>query len=250
MRAYRWFLLFSLCAHVLLLALAEAMLLPSWSRPRNVLKVTLLQRAVPLPIGEPAAGTPRAGQPPAPSPPKPRGKKPAPRPTLAVTPQLPPAVPPPPSEIPPPPTTTTGIGRHVGDATHSAAQQTDGFAGQAGGGGRGGYGGGQGRGAGGTGAGGDGGVLARPDYGVNPKPPYPLIARRMGAQGVVVLRVFVQANGTVGEVTISQSSGFSILDESALKTVRERWRFVPARLDGRPVASWVEVPIRFVLAGS
>ncbi|MCS6924834.1 MAG: energy transducer TonB [Candidatus Binatia bacterium] len=110
---------------------------------------------------------------------------------------------------------------------------------------------GQGSGTGGTGdGGGGGGSLARPDYGVNPKPPYPLLARRMGAQGVVVLRVFVQANGTVGEVTVSQSSGFSILDESAVKTVRERWRFVPARLDGRPIASWVEVPIRFVLAGS
>lgn len=65
-----------------------------------------------------------------------------------------------------------------------------------------------------------------------------------------MLRVFVQANGSVGEVTVSQSSGFAILDESAVKTVRERWRFVPARLDGHPVASWVEVPIRFVLAGS
>ncbi|MEW6296362.1 MAG: energy transducer TonB, partial [Thermodesulfobacteriota bacterium] len=135
------------------------------------------------------------------------------------------------------------------DAAHSAAERTDGSAGQESGSGRGGYGGAQGAGGTGTGGGG-GGTLARPDYGVNPKPPYPLIARRMGAQGVVVLRVLVQANGTVGEVTVSQSSGFSVLDESALKTVRERWRFVPARLDGRPVASWVEVPIRFVLAGS
>ncbi len=107
----------------------------------------------------------------------------------------------------------------------------------------------KGTGSGGTGSGG-GGALARPDYGVNPKPPYPLIARRIGAQGVVVLRVFVHANGTVGNVIVSQSSGFTVLDESASKTVRERWRFLPAHLDGQPVESWVEVPIRFVLADS
>lgn len=69
----------------------------------------------------------------------------------------------------------------------------------------------------------------------------------MGTQGVVVLRVFVHPDGSVGEVTVSQSSGSDLLDDSALRTVREQWRFLPARLDGQPVESWVEVPIRFVL---
>jgi hypothetical protein len=33
--------------------------------------------------------------------------------------------------------------------------------------------------------------------------------------------------------------------------VRERWQFLPARVDdGAPVVSWVEVPIRFVLEDS
>ena len=95
-----------------------------------------------------------------------------------------------------------------------------------------------------------GGTSARPAYGVNPKPSYPLIARRMGAQGVVLLRVHVRADGSVAEVTVAQSSGFSQLDDSALQTVRGSWRFVPARLDGVPVESWVEVPIRFVLGNA
>jgi protein TonB len=72
----------------------------------------------------------------------------------------------------------------------------------------------------------------------------------MGAQGVVLLRVHVRADGSVAEVTVAQSSGFSQLDDAALKTVRERWRFIPARLDGIPVESWVEVPIRFVLGNA
>jgi protein TonB len=97
---------------------------------------------------------------------------------------------------------------------------------------------------------GGGGFSARPDYSVNPKPPYPLVARRTGTQGVVLLRVQVRVDGTVAEVQIAQSSGSALLDGSALKTVRDSWRFVPARLDGVPVESWVDVPIRFILEDS
>jgi protein TonB len=74
-----------------------------------------------------------------------------------------------------------------------------------------------------------------------------MLARRMGMQGVVVLRVHVRADGSVAMAELAQSSGSQLLDDAALKTVREQWRFLPARLDGTPVESWVEVPIRFVL---
>jgi protein TonB len=72
-------------------------------------------------------------------------------------------------------------------------------------------------------------------------------ARRRGDQGVVLLRVHVRADGSVVTAEIKQSSGSSLLDDAALQTVRESWRFVPARLNSTPVESWVEVPIRFVL---
>jgi protein TonB len=95
-----------------------------------------------------------------------------------------------------------------------------------------------------------GGSSARPAYGLNPKPPYPVFARRMGEQGVVLLRVHVRADGSVAKVELKQSSGSELLDDSALRTVRDRWRFIPARMDGVPVENWVEVPIRFVLGDS
>jgi protein TonB len=95
-----------------------------------------------------------------------------------------------------------------------------------------------------------GGPFAAPDYSVNPKPPYPLIARRIGAQGEVLLRVLVRHDGSVASVELAQSSGFSLLDESATRTVRDSWRFVPAQQGGAPIDSWVEVPIKFVLADS
>ena len=56
-----------------------------------------------------------------------------------------------------------------------------------------------------------------------------------------------RADGHPATVAIVQSSGFAPLDDSALSTVRDHWRFVPARRDGEPVESRVTVPIRFRL---
>jgi protein TonB len=82
----------------------------------------------------------------------------------------------------------------------------------------------------------------------NPAPGYPTMARRMGDQGKVLLRVQVNAEGRAQEVQLKTSSGFPRLDEVALNTVRE-WRFVPARQGDQPVAAWVLVPIVFKLDG-
>ncbi|MEW6332344.1 MAG: energy transducer TonB [Pseudomonadota bacterium] len=80
----------------------------------------------------------------------------------------------------------------------------------------------------------------------NPKPPYPLAARRRGAQGRVLLSVHVGADGASEEVRLKRSSGHAVLDGAALQTV-QRWRFVPARRGDTPVESWVDVPILFRL---
>lgn len=84
------------------------------------------------------------------------------------------------------------------------------------------------------------------DYLDNPKPPYPSISRRVGEEGVVQLRVSVDASGNVQQIEIHRGSGYPRLDQSALQTVR-RWRFVPARQGNQPVSSWVIVPIQFNL---
>ena len=103
----------------------------------------------------------------------------------------------------------------------------------------------EGEGGGGRGSGGFGASAASPAYGVNPQPPYPMAARRLGLEGTVVLRVVVAADGTPASVVVLQSSGHAVLDGSALETVRARWRFVPARRNGIPVEDTVQVPIRF-----
>uniref|UniRef100_UPI001356C965 energy transducer TonB n=1 Tax=Pantoea sp. 18069 TaxID=2681415 RepID=UPI001356C965 len=80
----------------------------------------------------------------------------------------------------------------------------------------------------------------------NPKPNYPSISRRMGEQGKVVLRVFIDVEGKPQTIEIRQSSGYERLDQQAVESVK-RWRFVPGKRNGVPEAMWNIVPINFVL---
>jgi protein TonB len=73
----------------------------------------------------------------------------------------------------------------------------------------------------------------------------PLVARRLGQEGLVLLDVLVAPDGSAADVQVRRSSGFPLLDQSAASTVRQRWRCVPARRGGTPVESRVTVPIRF-----
>ncbi len=80
----------------------------------------------------------------------------------------------------------------------------------------------------------------------NPKPEYPMIAKRRGWQGTVLLEVEVKENGRPGSVKVRESSGREILDASAMRTVR-LWLFNPATRDGRPVSSLMTLSIVFKL---
>ena len=83
-------------------------------------------------------------------------------------------------------------------------------------------------------------------YLFNPHPSYPELARKAGHTGVVILRVSVSERGRVSALQVVKSSGHALLDDRARTTVL-RWTFKPARRDGRPVSTQVEVPIRFSL---
>jgi protein TonB len=80
----------------------------------------------------------------------------------------------------------------------------------------------------------------------NPKPVYPLMARRNGDQGKVLLRVHVTAEGRADEVQVQTTSGVASLDKAALASV-QTWRFLPARQGTQPVPAWVLVPVVFKL---
>lgn len=80
----------------------------------------------------------------------------------------------------------------------------------------------------------------------NPAPQYPALSRRLGEEGRVVLRVFVDERGLPARVEMRTSSGHDRLDNVALETVRQ-WRFVAARRGDQAVSAWVLVPISFSL---
>jgi periplasmic protein TonB len=90
---------------------------------------------------------------------------------------------------------------------------------------------------------------AKPDYLQNPAPEYPFEARRKGWEGTVLLEVAVDRSGHPLDIKVIQSSGYTILDKTALKAVKE-WKFLPAKLGEMPVESMVKVPIRFDLDNS
>jgi periplasmic protein TonB len=101
----------------------------------------------------------------------------------------------------------------------------------------------------GFGGGGNGDGLAataRPLGGYQVKPRYPESARKIGAQGITLLRVRVLENGHVGEVLIEKSAGFRELDSSAAEAVK-KWLFEPARRGKDPVQVWVLLPVKFEL---
>ena len=80
----------------------------------------------------------------------------------------------------------------------------------------------------------------------NRKPDYPAISRRYEEQGTVILRVFVNTDGSAGAVQIKSSSGFPLLDQAARDAVQS-WHFQPATVDGKPIAEWYQIPIPFKL---
>ena len=83
----------------------------------------------------------------------------------------------------------------------------------------------------------------------NPRPRYPMLARRRGQQGSVLVRLNVDARGAASAVRVISSSGVASLDEAARDAV-SRWRFEPARRGGRAEAATVDVPVEFRLDGN
>ena len=87
---------------------------------------------------------------------------------------------------------------------------------------------------------------AKPRYQENAPPPYPVSARLRGYEGIVLISAEILSEGRVGNVNIKSSSGYGILDQSALEAVKA-WKFNPARKMGKPVSVRVDIPVRFVL---
>jgi protein TonB len=88
--------------------------------------------------------------------------------------------------------------------------------------------------------------LARPLYKQNTAPPYPRKARRLGYEGIVMLKVLINETGRVDDLMVFKSSGHTVLDRAALSAVR-KWLFEPGTEGGIKKKMWVKIPVRFDL---
>jgi TonB family protein len=79
-----------------------------------------------------------------------------------------------------------------------------------------------------------------------PKPEYTDEARKAMIEGAVVLQAVVRKDGTVDTFRILQGLGHG-LDESAIQTVAQQWRFMPGMKDGQPVDVMVTIEVSFRL---
>ena len=80
----------------------------------------------------------------------------------------------------------------------------------------------------------------------NPHPEYPIIARKKGWQGRLLLAVHIDKNGNVLNVHVKETSGFEVLDKVSVKTIRD-WKFLPARHGDSNVEDNINIPVSFKL---
>jgi TonB family protein len=73
---------------------------------------------------------------------------------------------------------------------------------------------------------------------------YPPMLRDAGIGGTVVLWVFIDAAGVVGNTRVAKSSGHDLLDEAA-RMVMSELTFTPASRRGDPVGVWLQLPVTF-----
>ncbi len=65
--------------------------------------------------------------------------------------------------------------------------------------------------------------------GERPQPPYPKIALEQAQQGAVMLRMTVDDAGLIKTIEVAQSSGFPVLDHSAMEFVKRHWTVPPGK---------------------
>jgi len=77
-------------------------------------------------------------------------------------------------------------------------------------------------------------------------PVYPYRAREQGIEGVVRVKILVDADGSVGRVIIVDSRPENIFDDAVRGSVPQ-WKFSPGKIAGRSVTAWVVTNVKFEL---
>jgi periplasmic protein TonB len=90
-----------------------------------------------------------------------------------------------------------------------------------------------------------GGGVTEPRIRLQPQPEYSEDGRKARAQGAVEMLVVVKADGSVEFRELTKRLGYG-LDQKAIEAV-SKWKFEPAKKDGKSVAVFVSIIVNFTL---
>ncbi len=106
-----------------------------------------------------------------------------------------------------------------------------------------------GSGSGGSGEGSSGSLIfgsaAGPKYRHKEMPVYPAMARRLGKEGKIVLRLTIDENGNLVNIEVLENPGYGFA-EAAIAAVKKS-TFIPPAINGKPIRARVMLPVKFVL---
>lgn len=88
--------------------------------------------------------------------------------------------------------------------------------------------------------------ITPPEVRKKPRVSYPTGARAFQEQGSLVVSVVISSDGAVSEPRILEALPVPTMSYAALEAVRQ-WEFVPARLDGEPIAVYYTLTVNFTL---
>jgi protein TonB len=77
---------------------------------------------------------------------------------------------------------------------------------------------------------------------------YPPVSRRLGEEGIVMVKIGVTDTGGVGSCAIQKSSGHDRLDLAACQIAKSKFHFTPAMQGGKAVAAPVTIGVSFKLS--
>ena len=93
------------------------------------------------------------------------------------------------------------------------------------------------------------GIQYDPHHLVDPNQYYPDASRREGEEGTCRVKITVGTNGRVADAAIVKSTGHPRLDKACLQ-VAHLYRFIPATVNGKPIAETSILPIQFKITNS
>ncbi|MCI4627036.1 MAG: energy transducer TonB [Candidatus Magnetoovum sp. WYHC-5] len=89
------------------------------------------------------------------------------------------------------------------------------------------------------------GAYGGPSFAKQVTPKYPLMAKKLNREGIILLRLTIDAQGRLISVEVVKDAGFGMA-QAAIEAV-QRSTFIAAKIDGKAVKSKAILPIKFRL---